>query len=124
VKEGKLAIPEDILNRYANIGKKEINITGKNPFDPYEPALAMEDIMISGKVIGVDTVLCDESNCVDVPVFKVEKWSVGSYYPRHWIHGKLFLITFLISTLLSTILALLFIGIIIKKLMPKLINSC
>jgi hypothetical protein len=114
IKEGLLVVPDNVQNTYTDINKKEINLVGEDPFEPYEPELAMQDIMISGKVVGVDTVLCDPSNCQVVPVFKVEKWSVGSYYPRLWTHGRTFLIIFLVSAFLSVIIALLFIGTTIK----------
>ena len=119
VKEGQLIIPDNIQKAYANIHQREINLTGIDPFEPYEPELAMQDIIVSGKVVGVDTVLCDPSNCEVVPVFKVDKWSAVSYYPRLWTHGKTFLIIFLASTFLSAIIALLFVGTTIKKLVAK-----
>ena len=115
LKEGQLIIPNDILNTFRNIDKKEINLSGKDPFEPYDPELAGQDIMITGKVVGVDTSLCTPSDCEIVPIFKVDKWYVSTYYPRFWIQGIIFLYTFLISIFLSAIIVLYFIGLSIKN---------
>jgi len=119
IKQGQIIIPQDIQNKYSNIDKKEINIIGRDPFEPYDPELAMKDIMVSGKVIGVDTVLCDQSGCEVVPVFKVGKWSVADYYPRLWTHGRMFLITFFVSVLLSAVIALIFVVTTIRKVVRR-----
>ena len=119
IKQEQLIIPNDIQNKCSEIDKHEINITGRDPFEPYEPELATQDIIVSGNVVGVDTFLCDQSGCEVVPIFKVETWSVGSYYPRLWTHGRTFLIVFLALALLSAIIALIFIVTTIKKFVTK-----
>jgi hypothetical protein len=106
IQQGLLVIPDSIQKVYGNIHKSEVNITGNDPFEPYEPGLEMKEVMIKGKVIGVDTILCDPSGCEVVPVFKVEKWSVNEYYPRFWRFEKGFFIAFLFSVLVSAIAVL------------------
>lgn len=123
IKEGQLIIPKTIQNSYVNIDERQINMTGNDPFDPYEPELAMQDIRVSGEIVGVDTVLCDQSGCEVVPVFKVNEWHVDSYYPRLWTYSKTFLIIFLISVFLSGIIILLFVGTGIKKRLTRRTNS-
>ncbi len=115
IKEGQIIIPEDLQRKYSTIHKQEINLTGRDPFKPYDPELATQDIIVTGKVVGMDTVLCDQSGCEVVPVFKVDKWSVGIYYPRLYTHGRIFLIFFLICSLLSAVITIIFIGKVIKR---------
>lgn len=115
IKQGQIIIPEDLQRKYSNIDKREINITGRDPFEPYDPELATLDIIVTGKVVGMDTVLCNQSGCEVVPLFKVDKWSVSIYYPRLFTHGRVFLIIFLISTLLSAVITLTFIVTKIKR---------
>jgi hypothetical protein len=123
IKQGQIIVPYEIQNKYSNIDKQEINITGRDPFEPYDPELARQDIMVSGKVVAVDTVLCDQSGCEVVPVFKVNKWDVESYYPRLWTHGRAFLVIFLLSALLSVVIALIVIVTTIKKAVGRRVQS-
>lgn len=108
VKKGSLVIPEEIKSKYPNIHLNEVNLTGRDPFDPYDFELAQQHITVVGEVVGIDTIECDPSGCEIAPVFKVESWSVDTYYPKFWTHGKWFLILFLLSCLLSAVCAVFF----------------
>lgn len=103
IKKGNLVIPAEIKNKYPNIHLTEINLTGRDPFDPYDIELAQRDITVAGEVVGIDTIACDPSGCEVAPVFKVKSWSVDSYYPKFWTHGKWFLILFLLSCLVTAV---------------------
>jgi len=115
IKKGILVIPEEIKSRYPNIHLGEVNLTGSDPFDPYDFELAQQDITVSGEVVGIDTIACDPSGCEVAPVFKVKSWSVDSYYPKFWTHGKSFLVLFLLSCLLTAIGTIFFVSEFIKR---------
>ena len=117
IKKGELLVPDEIRRKYQGLYLKEINLAGRNPFDPYEFELAHKDIYIEGKVVGVDTIACDPSGCEIVPVFEVNSWSTDSYYQRFWTHGKWFLIVFLLSCLVTIFYAgILLFGFMWKKI--------
>jgi len=116
---GRISIPVYIINKYPNISQKEINLTGEDPFNTSDFDLSHQAIIITGKVIGVDTISCDPTNYEVVLKFEVDKWATSIYYPRLWTHGKLFMIMFLLSNLYIIMTFLFFIVWTVQKLLHK-----
>ena len=98
IKEGKLLIADDTLKKYSQISTKEINISGRNPF-VNDLDLTLKQVIVYGKTVGVDSVMCEPSDCELVANFEVYNWKINGYYPRLWIHGSGFLLLFLGSSI-------------------------
>jgi len=96
VKNGQLGIPEIFLEQYPNIHKSQLNLTGNSPYQPFNFEIWLSDIKVTGEVIGVDTILCTETNCEFAPVFKVQSWTLVSYVAQFWTWNRVVNILYLI----------------------------
>jgi len=118
IKKGQLKFSESIMHLYPTLNENGGEITLID-FPPYDD-ITMEKpetfdfangntFRVTGQVVGVDTILCDPTNCEIVPKFKVDSWTLTSYYPRFWKFGipamltyfGLWLIAFPILTIMT-----------------------
>lgn len=108
--KGQLQFSESIKSKYPNLteNENEITLTEFPPFDNLTNYNAMtfdfannNTFKVSGHVIGVDTILCDPTNCEIVPKFQVSDWTTTTYYPRFWLFDKFIFIAYTSSILLG-----------------------
>ncbi|MEX0811352.1 MAG: hypothetical protein WD048_03980 [Chitinophagales bacterium] len=97
VLKGAIEIPENILDKHPNIHEYELTLTGNSPFEPYNYEIGHSEILIEGKVIGIDTILCSPTDCEVVPKFEVKKWTLTSYSARFWTWNKTTGISYLLG---------------------------
>jgi len=90
IKKGHLKFTENIKKQFPTLSENDKEITLVN-FSPYNNInnrnfdfANSNTFKVIGQVIGVDTILCDPSNCEVVPKFWVSSWKLTSYYPRFW----------------------------------------
>ncbi len=101
--KGQLRFSDDIKNKFPELQEKgnEITLTDFPPFDNLTNYNTMtfdfannNTFKVSGQVIGIDTILCDPTNCEIVPRFQVSNWTTTTYYPRFWLFGKTLFIAY------------------------------
>ena len=89
--KGQVGLSDEMKRKYPTLVETGTEITLVD-FDPFDN-ITNEDVTtfdfangnefkVVGKVVGVDTILCDPSNCEVVPKFEVKKWSLTSYSPK------------------------------------------
>ena len=82
--EGRLQIPTDISSKYQTLNTSQLNLDIKDFNDPYNYELGQANLFIKGKVVGVDTVLCEPTNCELAPRFQVDSWALVDSVARAW----------------------------------------
>jgi hypothetical protein len=96
IRKGQLKFSPSIKQLYPTLNENGREITIID-FPPYND-ITMEKpetfdfangntFKVTGQVVGVDTILCDPTSCEIVPKFKVDSWTLTSYYPRFWKFG-------------------------------------
>ena len=117
---GSIDIPTNISKEYSNIDTGAINLTGKNPFAGYDSIFSTQQMLVTGKVIALDTLLvCDSSSYKFAARFNVESSSIKNYYPRFKIHSIIFQYIFFGCCIFAIITILFFIYWIIQSLWIK-----
>ena len=103
IKKGRIEFSESIKHLYPKLNENGREITLID-FPPYDE-ITMEkpqsfdfangnNFRVTGQVVGVDTILCNPTNCEIVPKFKVESWTLTSYYPRFLKFGISTMLTY------------------------------
>ena len=101
--KGRLHFSDSIKKAFPNLDESVREFTLKN-FPPFNKINSGKletldfannnDFKVTGKVIGVDTILCTPSNCEIVPKFEVSSWTLTTYYPRFQKFNYLFRILY------------------------------
>lgn len=81
VLEGALNIPDTILHQNPEIYRKQMNLEGNTPFEPFFYEIAISRILVEGEVVGVDTILCTRTGCELAPIFRIDSWETLDYIP-------------------------------------------
>ena len=97
---GQLQIPDEISNKYKNLSTTEINLQIKSFNDPYNYELGHAKLFVTGDVVGADTILCDPTNCLLAPRFKVGSWSLVDTVATAWFFPKWLFGFFLVNLVL------------------------
>ena len=93
IKKGHLKFSDEIKKQFPTLSEvnNQITLIDFQPFDDITNkksetlSFANENsFKVSGQTIGVDTILCEPTNCEIVPKFKVNDWALTTYYPRFW----------------------------------------
>ena len=101
--KGTLEYSEKIKKQFPTLSpnSQEITIVNFSPFDDITNENYQtfdfannNNFKIDGEVIGVDTILCNPENCEIVPKFRVENWSLNSYYARFWLWDITFILVY------------------------------
>lgn len=82
--KGRLQIPKEIASKCQTLDTSQINLEIKGFNEPYNFELGRAKLFIKGKVIGVDTILCDETNCELAPRFQVDSWALADTVVNVW----------------------------------------
>lgn len=90
VLKGSLDIPQQMRAENPGIYTSQMNLVGKTPFEPFLYEIAIGQIEITGKIVGVDTVLCSPQNCETAPRFLVESWQLIDYVPQFLTWSQIF----------------------------------
>ncbi len=99
--KGKMDIPPALLQKHPTIHQSEMNLEGNISFGNGNYELLLLDYVISGEVVGVDTILCEPNSCEVAPKFEVEEAIATSYLPRFWAwENRLFAFGYLLIVLI------------------------
>ena len=82
--KGRLQIPHEIRSKCQTLDTTQINLDIKDFNEPYNFELGQAKLYIKGKVIGVDTILCDETGCELAPRFQVDSWALADTVVNVW----------------------------------------
>lgn len=82
--KGQLQIPQEIASKYHTLDTTQVNLDIKKFNEPYNFELGHAKLYIKGKVIGADTILCDQSSCELVPRFQVDSWALVDTVVTAW----------------------------------------
>lgn len=108
---GHISIPEKILNDYPNIHQDELTLTGNSPYKPYNMEIGYSEILITGEVIGIDTILCSPSDCELAPKFEVDEWMLTGYSLRLFTWNEIALKSYLFGVPLGFFVLLVLTGV-------------
>jgi len=114
---GTLVIPDSLQSFFPRgFHGSEISLSEFPPFDVTMEHIETFDFanynqfIVKGQVVGIDTIYCDSLSAEIAPLFKVDDWSLTSYYPRFLRFHDLPLLGYLASWTFSAITVLIFVG--------------
>ena len=82
--KGQIQIPSEIAIKYTALDTKQINLDIKEFNEPYNYELGHARLFITGKVVGLHTILCEPTNCELAPHFQVDSWGLINSVARAW----------------------------------------
>jgi hypothetical protein len=115
--KGQLKIPDSILKKYQPPKSAEINFVTKDLNEAYGLEVFSTNWLLKGKVVEMDTLLCEPTGCILIPRFEVEAWSLINYVARFWTFAPWLAWLFAINLLV--ILPILTVIVVIKLIKDR-----
>lgn len=102
--KGEIQLSDSLKRAFPELNEKEISLINFSAFDNVAENYNFifdNKFKVTGKVIGIDTIFCQPSNCEVVPKFKVDSWTLPNYYPKFWrfnpVVTAIYLLTWIIG---------------------------
>lgn len=98
IKKGEIVIPKQLFAKHATIITMESNLTNDYVISDQSVRGEYYDYYIKGKVVDIDTVLCDILACEVTPVLSVEECYLAEYVPIIYaINSPVLLVAFILN---------------------------
>lgn len=100
IKKGTISIPEYLSKEHSNVPAHEANLINSKVIDNQSMHGNYYDYYIHGKVVDVDTILCDINDCEIAPVISVEDCYLAEYVPLFLAANNILILCIYILNLL------------------------